>query len=342
MFLAMGVGAYAAGIFHLYTHAFFKALLFLGSGAIIHALGGEQDLRRMGGLKRELPLTYATFLVGALAIAGVPGLAGFFSKDEILFRAYAGGHLLLWAMALVTSLLTAVYMFRVVFLAFYGQRVTPGPAAHPGPEAHPEEPEAHPEEEEAAARGHGAHLHDPPPAMAVALVVLAVGSVAAGWVGGSFERFLEPSLAAPVAEAAAGESGEAGEAGHGTELALMALSSIVALGGIGLAVHFFLRRPEEADRLAREFPAVHRLLERKYLVDEFYSASIVRPLVALSDKGLWRGVDVRVIDGAVNGVAKGVEGASGALRMMQTGSVRAYAASLFFGVVMVLGYYLWK
>ena len=121
MVLAMGVGAYAAGIFHLYTHAFFKALLFLGSGAVIHALAGEQDLRRMGGLRKELPLTYWTFLIGALAIAGVPGLAGFFSKDEILYRTFAGGHVLLWAVGLVTSLLTAIYMFRVVFLAFHGE-----------------------------------------------------------------------------------------------------------------------------------------------------------------------------------------------------------------------------
>src|SRR5262249_29147179 len=120
MFLAMGVGAYAAGIFHLYTHAFFKALLFLGSGAVIHALGGEQDLRNMGGLKRQLPLTFWTFLIGALAIAGVPGLAGFFSKDEILYNTFAGGHLVLWTIGLLTSLLTAIYMFRLVFLTFYG------------------------------------------------------------------------------------------------------------------------------------------------------------------------------------------------------------------------------
>src|SRR6185503_12976675 len=164
MFLAMGVGAYAAGIFHLYTHAFFKALLFLGSGAVIHALAGEQDLRRMGGLKHELPLTYWTFVIGALAIAGVPGLAGFFSKDEILYRTFAGGHTLLWAVGMLTSLLTAVYMFRLVFLAFHGERV------HRAPEA------------AGPAASHG-HLHDAPPAMALALVVLAAGSVAAGYAG---------------------------------------------------------------------------------------------------------------------------------------------------------------
>jgi len=130
MFLAMGVGAFAGGIFHLYTHAFFKALLFLGSGAVIHALHGEQDLRRMGGLKKELPITYWTFLIGAIAIAGVPGLAGFFSKDEILFRTFAGGHTVLWSIGLITSLLTAIYMFRLVFLAFHGAPQHPAPQ-HP-------------------------------------------------------------------------------------------------------------------------------------------------------------------------------------------------------------------
>src|SRR5258708_623817 len=185
MFLAMGAGAYAAGIFHLYTHAFFKALLFLGSGAVIHALSGEQDLRHMGGLKRDLPITYWTFLIGALAIAGVPGLAGFFSKDEILYRTFAAGHLLLAVVGLLTSLLTALYMFRLVFLAFHGPSRA-APAAHAGEGAH-----------DAPAHGHG-HLHDAPPAMAVALIVLAIGSAVAGYaglpavLGGSnwFERFL--------------------------------------------------------------------------------------------------------------------------------------------------------
>src|SRR5256712_7577100 len=154
MFLAMGVGAYSAGIFHLYTHAFFKALLFLASGAVIHALSGEQDLRRMGGLRKDLPITYWTFVIGALAIAGVPGLAGFFSKDEILFRTYLSGHTLLWVVGLLTSLLTAIYMFRLVFLAFHGERAGPTD-----------------------------HLHEAPRAMAVALIVLAIGSVAAGYAG---------------------------------------------------------------------------------------------------------------------------------------------------------------
>src|SRR4051812_6817985 len=202
MFLAMGVGAYAAGVFHLYTHAFFKALLFLGSGAVIHALGGEQDLRRMGGLKKDLPITYWTFLIGALAIAGVPGLAGFFSKDEILFRAYSSGHAMLWAVGLLTSLLTAVYMFRIVFLAFHG----PSPAATAS-RAHPEEEEPAAQQPHAGAHGAAGHrLHDAPRPMAIALIALAIGSVLAGYAGfpsalggsGRFEQFLEPSFTAPA------------------------------------------------------------------------------------------------------------------------------------------------
>jgi NADH-quinone oxidoreductase subunit L len=189
MFLAMGVGAYAAGIFHLFTHAFFKALLFLASGAVIHALAGEQDLRRMGGLRNQLPITYWTFLIGALAIAGVPGLSGFFSKDEILYRVYAAGHPWLWLLASATALLTGVYMFRIVFLVFHGER-----APVPPPEAN--DAAAH------GGSGHGAHLHDAPRAMAVALVLLAVGAVVAGYVGvpaalggtNRIERFLEPSF----------------------------------------------------------------------------------------------------------------------------------------------------
>ena len=184
MFLAMGVGAYSAGIFHLYTHAFFKALLFLGSGAVIHALSGEQDMRKMGGLRKKLPITYWTFVIGAIAIAGVPPFAGFFSKDEILYRTFASGHTLLWAVGLLTALLTATYMFRLVFMTFHGPAHA---AAHESHDDHAHEQHGHDDH---------SHLHDAPPAMALALIVLAIGSVVAGWVGigGRFEHFLEPSL----------------------------------------------------------------------------------------------------------------------------------------------------
>ena len=362
MFLAMGVGAYTAGIFHLYTHAFFKALLFLGSGAVIHALGGEQDLRRMGGLRKDLPVTYWTFVVGAVAIAGVPGLAGFFSKDEILFRTYAGGHVGLWAVGMVTSLLTAVYMFRLVFLAFHGERVEGAVALAPGAGQSP----AHPDDEQPAAPhsaavghgdrhgGHGGRLHDAPPAMAIVLVVLAIGSVVAGYIGvpavlgGSnrLEHFLEPSFAAhaeagaPTAEAH--EGGEADVPTEGLEIGLMLVSSVAAVGGIGLAALFFLWRRRAADAVAARFAGVHRLLMNKYYLDEIYDATLVQPIRIVSEDGLWKGIDERVIDGTVNGVGEAVGGCSELLRRIQTGSVRTYAASLVLGVVLILGYWLWR
>ena len=325
MFLAMGVGAYGAGIFHLYTHAFFKALLFLGSGAVIHALAGEQDLRRMGGLRTALPITYWTFLIGALAISGVPGLSGFFSKDEILGRTFMSGHQVLWAVGLLTSLLTAIYMFRLVFLAFHGERAAA--SSHDAPSSHSAPP--HP------APSHAATLHDAPPAMAFALIVLAVGSVLAGYAGwgGRFEHFLEPSFSAHVAEATADGGGE---------LTLMVVSVIVAFGGILLAAFFFWKNRPASDRMAARFGGLHHVLMNKYFVDEIYDASVVQPIRIVSEEALWKIVDVGLIDAAVNGVGGAVIGASDRLRRLQSGSVRAYAASVFLGVVAILGYYLWR
>lgn len=377
MFLAMGVGAYAAGIFHLYTHAFFKALLFLGSGAVIHALAGEQDIRNMGGLRKGLPITYWTFLIGAIAIAGVPPLAGFFSKDEILWKTFSGGHRIMWIIGLVTSFLTATYMFRLVFLTFHGQRRHDAPAApaHPEeaePAAHPPSPpvghaasagHGHAQDHE---HGHGTHLHDAPAPMAFALIVLAVGSVFAGLVGiphalgggNRIEAFLEPSFEAhamaPATEfqvtegrrggaAPAEPAHETPEEDHGnTELMLMALSSGIAVAGIGLAFFFWLRTPYGADGLAKAARPIHTLLLNKYYVDEVYNAVFVQPIKQISTFVLWKGADAGLIDGTVNGVGALVRGTSGGIRRLQTGSVRAYAASLFLGVVLILGWYLMR
>jgi NADH-quinone oxidoreductase subunit L len=347
MFVAMGVGAFSAGIFHLYTHAFFKALLFLGSGAVIHALAGEQDLRRMGGLRKALPVTYWTFLVGAMALAGVPLLSGFFSKDELLYRAYASGHWYLWFFASVASFLTACYMFRLVFLAFHGEWADgPAPGAEP----------AH------AGTSHGGahrHLRDAPRPMAIALVVLAVGAVLAGYVGvpgvlggaNRIESFLEPSFVvgqvggeaggAGAAGAAAAAAEQGGEGGTALEGRLMLTSTLAAFAGIGLAWLFFLKRRDLADAAARRFSGLHRLLLRKYYVDEIYDAAIVQPIRIVSEQALWKGVDVGVIDGAVNGAGVTVRGASGLLRLVQTGSLRAYAASLMLGALVILGFLLW-
>jgi NADH-quinone oxidoreductase subunit L len=438
MFLAMGVGAFGAGIFHLYTHAFFKACLFLGSGAVIHALHGEQDIRNMGGLKSALPITYSTFLIASLAIAGVPGLAGFFSKDEILFETFAHGHRILWTIGILTSLLTATYMFRLVFLTFHGERRHEAPPEHPEeeePAAHGRDADLHrpgadlhrpgadlhrpgadfhqpgadlhqpgaadlhrpvadlhrpgadlhrpgtdshqpgadlhqpgadlhqpgADSHRPVADSHrpGAALHDAPAAMALALVVLAIGSVLAGYIGlpgrnmlgawlePSFEARSAPTLAGQqVGEAgtagATGDAGKAAEANEALELTLMAVSSLVALAGIGLAAFIWLKRREIADKGAATFHRVYRLLLNKYYVDEVYDATVVQPIRIVSEEGLWRGVDVHVIDGAVNGTASIVDGSSSLLRRLQSGSVRAYAGSLLIGVVLILGYYLWR
>ncbi len=322
MFMAMGVGAYAAGIFHLFIHAFFKALLFLGSGAVIHALGGEQDLRRMGGLKKALPITYWTFVVGALAIAGVPLLSGFFSKDEILYRTFASGHTALWAIGAVTSLMTAVYMFRLVFLAFHGEPRHQHGAGGPG--------------------HHGTALHDAPPAMAVPLIVLAVGSVLAGYLGvpaalgGSniLEHFLEPSLSVPAVD------GAHASADHAVELILMGLSSLLALLGIGVAAYLYITRPGVPDAAAARFPGLYRFLVNKGYVDEVYDAALVQPIKEASERVLWK-ADTAIIDGAVNGTGVMVVETGGVAGAIQTGSMRAYAVSVLFGVVLILGYYLW-
>jgi NADH-quinone oxidoreductase subunit L len=321
MFLALGVGAFAGGIFHLYTHAFFKALLFLGSGAVIHALHGEQDLRNMGGLRKGLPLTYKTFLIGTIAIAGLPPLAGFFSKDEILWKTFASGHTILWFLGVVAAFLTATYMFRLLYMAFFGERRAAGGG------------------------GHGEHLHDAPPAMAIALVVLAIGSVIAGFVGvphalgghNQIEAFLAPSFQAPGAPVP-----EAAHADTSMELSLMLVSVLVAAAGIWVATLLFGRRTGAADGLAQRFAGLHKLLLGKYFVDELYDAVIVQPTKRLSTRLLWRGVDAGVIDGTVNGVGLVVRGWSAVLRRLQTGSMRAYAMSTFLGVVVIVGYYIWK
>jgi NADH-quinone oxidoreductase subunit L len=358
MFLAMGMGAFGAGIFHLYTHAFFKACLFLGSGAVIHALHGEQDIRNMGGLWKQLPITFWTFVIASVAIAGVPGLAGFFSKDEILFETFKAGHWILWIIGVLTSLLTATYMFRLVSLTFFGSRRHDAPAAaHVEEEPAVDQHDSHSHHPASAASHHGAHLHDAPPAMALALIVLAIGSVFAGYLGvphalgghNALGEWLAPSFA--VAGEAAGEAGRVAEAAAegatvGDELSLertlMFVSSVIALLGIGIAYFVWIKRREIADRAARTFSGLYTLLLNKYYVDELYDATIVQPIKVISTEGLWRGFDVRVIDGAVNGTAAIVDGGAAVLRRLQTGSVRTYAGSLLVGVVIILGYYLWR
>ncbi len=314
MFLAAGLGAYTASLFHVMTHAFFKALLFLGSGSVIHAMGGEQDMRRMGGLRKHLPATYWTFVVGAVAIAGIPPFAGFFSKDAILAAAAGGGKWALYLVGLVTAGLTAFYMFRAVFLTFHGEfRGT--------------EDQRH-------------HLHESPPVMTLPLVVLAIGAVVAGWVGipaalsfGArldwFDRFLEPAL-----WKVAGHPRAVHEMGAGVEIGLMVLSVAVAVAGILLAKRLYDRADgvQEDEAIASRFPAVYRTLANKYYVDELYDRMIVRPLARLSGF-FWKWIDGFLIDGSVNGSASLADLLGGFGALTTTGNVRNYALYFFLGVL---------
>src|SRR6266508_1429605 len=315
MFLACGVGAYVAGMFHVLTHAFFKACLFLGSGAVIHAMGGEQDMRKMGGLRSRLPITYWTFLIATLAIAGIPPLAGFFSKDAILTGVFENERYVLWGIGVVTAGLTAFYMFRLVSLTFEGSfRRTP-------------------EQEQ--------HLHESPPSMTAPLVILAILSFVGGWIGlprvfgenlDRFTAFLSPILL-PLSSAA--ERAEPGLS-HGAEWLLMGVSVAAAVAGLLLARSWYVRgQGRVPDRIAASFPAAYALLAEKFRVDELYGLLFVRPFDWLA-RMLWKVVDVLVIDGILNAGAFLVELVGDLLRFLQTGNVRNYALGLFLGLIALM------
>ncbi|MEW6720715.1 MAG: NADH-quinone oxidoreductase subunit L [Thermodesulfobacteriota bacterium] len=328
MFLACGVGAFTAGIFHLTTHAFFKALLFLGSGSVIHALSGEQDLRRMGGLKGRIPVTFLTMLVATLAIAGIPGLSGFFSKDEILWQSFSSpmGGAALWAVAAAAAGITAFYMFRLVFLAFYGDsRMDPKVEKH---------------------------VHESPPSMTVPLMILALLSVTGGWIGipavlggavgvpNLFEHWLAPVFHGGAPAAAHG-AGEAAHHSAALEIGLMALSVGIALGGIALAYRLYRARPEKPAEIARRWPVLYDAVRNKYYVDEIYEWAVVRRVVAGAE-WLWSAFDAHFIDGIVNGLGNLVRDAGGRVRRLQAGIVGGYALSLLAGAVLLVGYILYR
>jgi NADH-quinone oxidoreductase subunit L len=322
MFFALGVGAYTAGIFHLMTHAFFKALLFLGAGSVIHALSNEQDMRRMGGLAPRLPWTHATMLTGTIAIAGIPPFAGFFSKDEILASAFASGHYGVWIAGVIAALLTAFYMTRLYVLTFRGQSRLTHEAEH--------------------------HLHESPPSMTVPLAILAALSVVGGWVGLPFqsgghllERWLKPVFEGGAVERVLGEGTEHAvrPLPPATEWLLIAVSVGVALLGIWLALRAYLRKPEMATSLAQRFAGVQRTLVNKYWVDELYDRIVVRPVVGWS-MWLWTFWDEKIVDGAVNGVAYVIEGLSAGLRLFQTGFVGTYALFFTLGVLALILHFL--
>lgn len=321
MFLAVGVGAFGAGIFHLMTHAFFKALLFLAAGAVMHALSGELDMRKMGGLKKELPVTFWTFLIATLAISGIPGLSGFFSKDEILWKAFSSehGHPILWAIGFITAGMTAFYMGRALFMTFLGER-----------------------------RDKSIHVHHESKLINFVLISLAVLAIVGGYIGipyalgGSnhIETWLEPVFAmTPHAE----------EAAHGAvhhadkmEYILMAASVAMAFMGLALAYFLYILRHDLVVVFTNRIRPLYLLVKNKYFVDELNDAFIVGPIKVISEHFLWRVVDEKIIDGSVNGIAQASKNIGHVFRRLQTGFISNYALWIVIGTVAILGYLLFK
>jgi len=310
MFLACGVGAYTAGVFHLYTHAFFKALLFLCAGSVMHAMGGELNIQKMGNLKKYMPVTYITMLIASFSIAGVPGLAGFFSKDEILWLAYSGPSSvgkIVWLIGTIVAFLTAFYSFRLIFLTFHGKFRGTHEQEH--------------------------HLHESPKTMTVPLMLLCVGAVAAGWVGiphlvgggAHFTEFMKPVLGHPE-----------GHGTHAEEWMVMGISVLVGLAGIGLAYFMYILRPELPARISQQFGAVHKVLFNKYYVDEFYDFIIIRPTIWIAKNVLIGFTDARIIEAIVNGVPNAIAAFSSGLRKVQTGLMQHYATIMATGILLII------
>ena len=345
MFLACGVGAFTAGVFHLMTHAFFKALLFLGSGSVIHSLSGEQDMRKMGGLWDKIPTTARTFVVASIAIAGIPPLAGFFSKDAILGHAFEYSPIL-WLVGFITAGMTAFYMFRLVNMTFFGKSRVDHEVEH--------------------------HIHESPGSMTVPLMILAGLSIVGGWIGwpeslGGSDRFAH-FLAPVMSPMTAGQSEQAGEAAVmplSTEYLLMVLSVAIGVAGIWLAYRWYIQRPEVPEKIAAASPFLYRLLYNKYYVDQIYDAMFVNRVKDLAltlgsfDVGIINGLGVDgagwltrvssrismawdswIVDGLVNLAARIVWVLSYPVRMLQTGRVSRYALFMLLGVLIFLGYYL--
>ncbi|MFQ6115213.1 MAG: NADH-quinone oxidoreductase subunit L, partial [bacterium] len=321
MFLACGVGVFWAGIFHLSTHAYFKALLFLSAGSVMHALNGETDMNKMGGLKDKLPVTYFVFVIGALALAGVPFLSGFFSKDEILWKAVGVGSEYggfgFWLVGAFVAGLTAFYIFRLIYLTFYGKSRVPREVAP--------------------------HIHESPKIMTIPLGILAFLSIVGGFIGiphmfNKFEHFLQPVFS----RYATNNLAHTTPAPLDLELSFMAISIVIAFLGIGFAYLFYVKRPNIPIDLASKVKGLYTFLYRKWYMDEIYDALIVRPIKITSDIILWRWFDVKIIDGLVNGVAVLMKRWSDRLRRTETGVVQNYALSIVIGVVLLIGYFLLK
>jgi len=320
MFLACGVGAFGAGIFHLMTHAFFKALLFLGAGSVMHAMSGEQDMRRMGGLRRFIPWTYGTMFVATLAISGTPGFSGFFSKEEILQAARTGpfANSVIYVLGVLTAGLTALYMFRLLFMTFYG-----------APRFDPKK----------------THVHESPRVMLAPLAVLALLSLAGGWwaaphlVGGVnyFDNFVKPVFAS-------GETSSSTEPYTGSGQLIASVFGppvLAAFVGFLLAWWLYIRRPEMPKRIAESLGGLYRLIAGKYFIDELYAFVVVRPLLWISTNFLWHVVDEETIDGLVNGVAHEAGEFGDRLRHLNSGNTRTYAAWVILGAVVLTTLLAW-
>jgi NADH-quinone oxidoreductase subunit L len=309
MFVAAGIGSYSTSLFHVTTHAFFKALLFLAAGSVIHALGGEQDIRRMGGLRKKLPITYVVFLIGTLAISGIPPFAGFFSKDEILAHAYVQSKLVFTLLS-VTSVLTAFYMFRLLFLTFFGTFRGTHEQQH--------------------------HLHESPAVMTVPLILLAILSTLGGFLGMPavmsekhlFSEFLAPVLTTPG-------SIIHGEATHFFEYTLIGISIAVLIIIIVFGYKRYVSKAHVAPLDENKFTPLFNVLHKKYFVDEAYDRLFVKPLYGLSNL-LYRFFDINLLDGSVNKVSKGVVWGSNTIRLAQNGSIGFYIFAMVVGIIVML------
>ncbi|MHB1686312.1 MAG: NADH-quinone oxidoreductase subunit L [Ignavibacteriaceae bacterium] len=313
MFLALGVGAFSAALFHVMTHAFFKALLFLGAGSVIHGMHDEQNIQHYGGLKKYMPKTYITFLIASLAIAGIPPLSGFFSKDEILWYSFANGNIIYWFIGVITALLTAFYMFRLVSLTFEGKERF----------------------------GHDKHPHESPAVMTIPLIILAVLSAIGGFIGipeifsgehgNQFENWLEP-----IFQPAQAKIAMFGVHSHFEEITFMVVTLAGVIGSIYAARYIYIKNNKPAENLSKRFKGIYNLLLNKYYVDEIYDAAIVTPIVKGSETVLWKFADVKIIDGLINGVANLIGKFSGSIRKIQTGVAQFYALIMMLGIVVAL------
>ncbi len=338
MFIACGVGAFSAAIFHLMTHAFFKGLLFLAAGSVIHAVSGEQDMRQMGGLRTKIPWTFWTMTIATFAIAGIPPFAGFFSKDEILWRAYQASWVY-WFIGLFTAFLTSFYMFRLWFMTFFGEYRGQAEGGHDdSAHGHLDDGDTRAGAPAPHEHGHGG-IHESPPLMVIPLAVLAVLSAVGGWVGsgGRFENFLRPAFYGNLE----GFSPQEVYRGNERELLLMLISVAVAVLGFVLAWLLYYRDPQLPQRIAAGLGGLYQAVAHKYYIDELYATLFVKPLIAGSALILWHGIDQDVIDASVDNSAHGAREVSDSVRHMQSGNLRSYAGWIAAGAAAVIAYMIW-